>query len=228
MREAQAQVGTNGSAPAVDFWFEFGSQYSYLSVMRAEDLSRRMGVRVHWKPFLLGPIFKSFGWSSSPFVLQKEKGAYTWKDLERQCRKYGLPWKKPSQFPRSAVLPHRVALLGAGEHWIGAFCREIMSRNFVRDTDIDSADVVGEVLEALGLPAGEIIRAAQSDANKARLRSQTEQAMELGIFGAPTFFAGSEMFWGNDRMEDAFACCLEQAPQDPLAGTVVAVSAPVQ
>ena len=63
-------------SPEIEFWFEFGSNYSYLSVMRIEDEARRRGVRIAWKPFLLGPIFRALGFENSPFVLQKEKGAY--------------------------------------------------------------------------------------------------------------------------------------------------------
>jgi 2-hydroxychromene-2-carboxylate isomerase len=80
----------------IEFWFEFGSTYSYLSVMRIEDLAARCGIRVNWQPFLLGPIFQSFGWNTSPFVVQKEKGEYVQKDMARQCRKYGIPWKMPT------------------------------------------------------------------------------------------------------------------------------------
>jgi hypothetical protein len=101
---------------ALEFWFELGSNYSYVSVMRIEDLARLHGVDLSWKPFLLGPIFQSFGWDNSPFVLQKEKGAYTWRDMERQCEKYGLPWNRPSRFPRRTVMSTRVA-----EPWIGAY-----------------------------------------------------------------------------------------------------------
>ncbi len=97
--------------PIIDFWFEFGSNYSYLSVMRIEQEAARHGVRIRWQPFLLGPIFKSYGWSTSPFVLQEQKGRYVWQDMERECRKYSLPWKKPGNFPRSAILPLRVAVL---------------------------------------------------------------------------------------------------------------------
>ena len=79
-------------SPAIEFWFEFGSNYSYLSVMRIEDAARRYGVRIAWKPFLLGPIFRALGMETSPFLLQKEKGAYVWQDMARQCRKYGLRW----------------------------------------------------------------------------------------------------------------------------------------
>jgi 2-hydroxychromene-2-carboxylate isomerase len=187
----------------LDFWFDFGSNYSYLSTMRIEQEAARRGIGIRWQPFLLGPIFRSFGWTTSPFVLQKEKGDYMWKDMVRQCRKYDLPWTQPTQFPRAAVLPLRIALVGASQPWIGAFCRRTMAMNFADDRDIDSPQAMHEVLAALGLPAHRIIEEAASDANKAALRRQTETAAEKGIFGAPTFFAGGEMFWGNDRLDDA-------------------------
>jgi 2-hydroxychromene-2-carboxylate isomerase len=192
---------------AIDFWFEFGSNYSYLSVMRIEAEAARHDVRVRWQPFLLGPIFRELGWATSPFVLQKEKGAYVWKDMERQCRKYGLGWRRPSVFPRLAVLPLRVALLGADQPWMGAYCRRIMAMNFAEDRDIAGVDAVAEALDPLGLPTAAILRDAQSDGNKERLRAQTEAARAKGVFGAPTFFVADEMFWGNDRLDDALAAC---------------------
>ncbi|AXF10190.1 disulfide bond formation protein DsbA [Paraburkholderia graminis] len=200
---------TASTAPArdIEFWFDFGSNYSYLSVMRIEAEAAARGVRIHWRPFLLGPIFRALGFDNSPFVLQKEKGAYVWKDMERQCRKYGIALTRPSVFPRAALLAMRVALLGAEREWIAAYCREIMQQNFVHDRDIGSVEVVGEALVKLGLPAQQIIAEAQSDANKLRLREQTEAAAAKGIFGAPTFFIGDEMFWGNDRLEDALDFC---------------------
>lgn len=192
---------------ALDFWFEFGSNYSYLSVMRIEQEAARLGVQVRWQPFLLGPIFRSFGWETSPFVLQKAKGEYVWKDMIRECQKYGLPWTRPSTFPRTALLPLRVALIGAEQPWMGEYCRRIMQLNFAADREIDSVGVVSGVLGELDLPARQFIEQAQSDANKLRLRTQTETARAKGIFGAPTFFVGEEMFWGNDRLEDALSCC---------------------
>lgn len=187
----------------LDFWFEFGSNYSYLSVMRIQEEAARRGVTVRWQPFLLGPIFRSFGWETSPFVLQKEKGEYTWKDMVRQCAKYEIPWTRPTAFPRGAILPLRVALIGVEEPWISAYSQQMMKLNFALDRDIDTPDAVSGVLSGLGLPAQEIIAAAQSDANKLKLRTQTETAKALGIFGAPTFLVRGEMFWGNDRLEDA-------------------------
>ncbi|MGF6374170.1 2-hydroxychromene-2-carboxylate isomerase [Paraburkholderia sp. RAU6.4a] len=195
------------TARPIEFWFDFGSNYSYLSMMRIEALAAARNVTIVWRPFLLGPVFRQLGFDNSPFVLQKEKGAYVWKDMERQCRKYGIALTRPSTFPRAALLAMRVALLGANEPWIGAWCRKIMQLNFVDDRDIGSIDVVSHALDSLGLPAQSVIDAAQSDANKLRLREQTERAINKGIFGAPTFFVGGEMFWGNDRLEDALDHC---------------------
>jgi 2-hydroxychromene-2-carboxylate isomerase len=198
-------------APEVEFWFEFGSNYSYLSVMRIEEEAQRHGARIAWKPFLLGPIFRALGMENSPFVLQKEKGAYVQQDMARLCRKYGLaPWVKPSVFPRLGVLPLRIALLGVDQPWIGAFCRKVMELNFVRDQDINQPEQMAPVVAELGLSALDLIDRAQSEPIKTRLREQTEQARAKGIFGAPTFFVGTEMFWGNDRLDDALLLAAEQ------------------
>jgi len=194
----------------IEFWFEFGSNYSYLSVMRIEHEAHLYGVHVAWKPFLLGPIFRELGIDPSPFLLQKEKGAYVWQDMTRQCRKYGLRWTRPSVFPRPSVLAARIALVGTQEAWIGEFCRRVMTRNFVEDEDIKEAQSLLPILHDLGLPATEIVERAQSEPIKSLLRAQTDEAHRRGIFGAPTFFVGQEMFWGNDRLDDALICAAER------------------
>ena len=204
---------TSGAPADIHFWFDFGSNYSYLSMMRIEDEAARLGVKVVLQPFLLGPIFRELGMETSPFVLQKEKGAYVWLDMARQCRKYGLPWTQPSTFPRLGVLPLRVALVGADEPWVGAFCRRVMALNFARDQDINQPDALAEILTELELPAQDILARAQSDGIKGRLRDQTATARALGIFGAPTFFVDGDMFWGNDRLDDALAHAVERSRQ---------------
>ena len=187
----------------IECWFEFGSNYSYLSVMRIEQAAAQRGVRVVWRPFLLGPIFKAQGWDNSPFVLQQAKGAYVWQDMPRQCRKYGLEWRQPSQFPRRSLLPARVALLGEEQPWMGAYCLRLMRMNFVEDREIDNPEAVSEALVELGLPAEALLEEAQGGGIKQRLRERTAAAQALGIFGAPAFFVQGEMYWGNDRMDDA-------------------------
>lgn len=197
------------SAAGIEIWFDFASNYSYLSLMRIEAEAARHRLPVIWRPFLLGPIFQSFGWNTSPFVLQKQKGDYVWKDMARQCRKHGLPWRVPSRFPRSALLALRVAMVGAEQMWIGAFCRRIASLNFAEDRDLEDPVLIAQVLADLWLPAEQILEDAQGEPNKQALRAQTEVARSLGIFGAPTFVVGGEIFWGNDRLEDALSACLE-------------------
>jgi len=189
--------------PSLDFWFDLSSNYSYLSAMRIEALAAHAGVTVRWRPFLLGPILDALGWEGPPFVVQKEKGAYVWQDMRRLCRKYALPWQQPSDFPRRAVLPTRIAVLAADEPWLPAWCRAVMERNFGDDREVDSPEAAAHMLTALGLESQRIIDEAGSDANRLRLRERTQTARDLGIFGAPTFFVGEEMFWGNDRLEDA-------------------------
>jgi 2-hydroxychromene-2-carboxylate isomerase len=197
------------SGASIEFWFEFGSNYSYLSVMRIEAAAARHRVRVVWQPFLLGPIFKSFGWDNSSFVLQKQKGAYMWRDMDRQCRKYNIPWSRPSAFPRLGVLPLWVALIGADKPWMGDFCKQLMLQNFYNDRDINSKESVSEVLDQLDLPARKIIELAESEPMKQRLKEQTETEKSKESFGAPTFFVNGEMFWGNDRLDDALALVAE-------------------
>jgi 2-hydroxychromene-2-carboxylate isomerase len=189
----------------IEFWFDFGSNYSYLSMMRIRRLAAEAGVRIVLKPFMLGPIFKSLGWETSPFVLQTMKGNYVWRDMERQCAKYGLRWQRPSVFPRNALLAARVALQGEGQSWLDAFCEQVMLANFADDREIGDEAVIHGILAGLGADAAAILAAAGTDACKAALRARTAEAQARGIFGAPMFFVGDEMFWGNDRLEDAFA-----------------------
>ncbi len=194
-----------GPRASIECWFDFGSNYSYLALMRIEALAARAGVAIAWRPFLLGPIFQSFGWTTSPFVSQPQKGEYTWRDMARQCDKHGLPWTRPSTFPRRAILATRVALASEQQPWIGEFCRRIISINFVDDGDIDNEAVVCAVLDQLGVDSAALVRAVQTDQARAALRARTAEAQARGIFGAPSFFVNGELFWGNDRLEDALA-----------------------
>jgi 2-hydroxychromene-2-carboxylate isomerase len=193
--------------PTLDFWFEFASTYSYPAVARIEDVARRAGVQVSWRPFLLGPIFGSQGWNDSPFNIYPAKGRYMWRDLERICARLQLPFRHPSQFPRNGLLAARVACASATESWLPDFVRAVYRANFAEDRDIARPEVLAGVLDELGLPAKEILERAETPPSKQRLREQTDAAIHLGIFGAPTFVVGRELFWGNDRLEDAIAWC---------------------
>jgi 2-hydroxychromene-2-carboxylate isomerase len=190
---------------AIQFWFEFASTYSYPAAMRIESAAEARSVRVEWKPFLLGPIFRSQGWNDSPFNLYPVKGVYMWRDLSRLCEELHLPLVRPSQFPRNGLLAARVACAFASEPWLPVFVRAVYDANVARDQDISSTAVIAQCLESAGQRPEARLAAAGSEANKAKLRAQGEEAERLGIFGAPSFLVGRELFWGNDRLETALA-----------------------
>ncbi len=189
--------------PVIEYWFDFASPYSYLSTAHIDTLARLRGVRVLWRPLLLGPIFRAAGWQASPFLQQPAKFAWMWTDLARQCARHALPWRKPSRFPRNGVLPARIALAHADAPWIATFCTRVFELNFVDDADIDDVDAMRRLLAELGQPADAVIAQAQSPEVKQALRAQTEQAAQRGLFGAPSFFVGDALYWGNEQLEDA-------------------------
>ena len=188
----------------IEFWFDFASTYSYPAAFRIENLARRSNVSLVWRPFLLGPIFKAQDWNDSPFNLYPAKGNYMWRDLERVCESVGIPFRRPSVFPRNSVLATRIACFFSEETWLAEFVRRTFFENFVNDRDISDAAVVGSILETVGQSA-DLISSAQSPKAKAKLRTVIDHAVSKGIFGAPSFVVGSELFWGNDRLESAIA-----------------------
>jgi len=187
----------------LEFWFEFASTYSYLAAERIEALATKSGVEILWRPFLLRPIFNSQGWNNSPFNIYPAKGAYMWRDMERLTADYGLKLRRPSVFPRNGLLAARIALAHDEQPWIGDFVRAVYRANFAEDREISDPAVIADILKALHLEPAVILEAANADANKARLKTQTERAIQLGLFGAPSFTVGKELFWGNDRLEQA-------------------------
>jgi 2-hydroxychromene-2-carboxylate isomerase len=192
--------------PALDFWFDFASTYSYPAVMRIAALAAKAGVMVRFRPFLLGPIFKTQGWDTSPFNLYPAKGRYMWRDLERLCGELELPFRQPEAFPQPSLLAARVALVGLAQGWGEDFCRAVFRAEFGEAGRIDDTATLAQLLTPFGVNADEILAKAQSEPNKLRLRDETEAAQQLGIFGAPTFVtADGELFWGNDRLEQALA-----------------------
>jgi len=195
----------------IEFWFEFGSTYSYPAAMRVEALAAERGAPVVWRPFLLGPIFGAQGWNDSPFNLQPVKGRYMWRDLERICSAGGIPFRRPSQFPRNGLLAARVACRFASERWLPEFVRAVYRANFAEDRDIADPAVVSACLAVAGGETAALLQQAQSPGAKARLREQTEEASRLGLFGAPSFVVGDEIFWGNDRLEDALSWAVDHA-----------------
>ena len=187
----------------VQFWFEFASTYSYLAAMRIEQVAAEAGVPIVWRPFLLGPLFKRQGWNDSPFNIYPARGRYMLRDIERRCAAYGIPFRRPTQFPRHSLLAARVACAAQEEPWLPEFARRVYTANFGEDRDISERPLITSILDSLGLDGSGLVARTAEPACKERLRLQTEQAWESGVFGAPTFIVDSEIFWGNDLMEEA-------------------------
>jgi 2-hydroxychromene-2-carboxylate isomerase len=189
-------------AAALDFWFEFASTYSYPAAMRIERLAAAAGVAVRWRPFLLGPIFGAQGWRDSPFNIYPVKGKYMWRDLARICAREGLPLRLPPvAFPQNGLKAARLALAGEAEGWTPAFTRAVYTANFAEQKNIADDAVLNDILMRLGIDPA----AATAAIDKDRLKAQTGEAIARGVFGAPSFTVGDELFWGNDRLEDALA-----------------------
>ena len=173
--------------------------------MRIENLAKQRGLEVSWHPFLLGPIFREQGWDDSPFNIYPVMGRYMWRDVQRVCEACKIPFRRPSRFPRNGLLAARVACQFSSAPWIPDFVRSVYLANFSEDRDISTPDTVSSCLSELVAEPDSVIGEAQSLAAKNRLRKQTERAVEEGIFGAPSFLVGRELFWGNDRLEAALS-----------------------
>jgi 2-hydroxychromene-2-carboxylate isomerase len=196
---------TRAPGPQMEFWYEFASTYSYLSAMRIEALAAAAGVAILWKPFLLGPIFHAQGWGTSPFNIYPAKGKHMVRDMERLTAARGLPFRLPAPFPQNSLHAARLALIGHAEGWGIAFTRAVYQAEFAGGADIGDRRVLRQLLAALGIDADAAFARSETPENKQRLRQQTEDAQELGIFGAPSFLAKGDLFWGDDRLEQALA-----------------------
>jgi 2-hydroxychromene-2-carboxylate isomerase len=187
----------------LEFWYEFASTYSYIAAMRIERLAAAAGVAVDWKPFLLGPIFQAQGWNNSPFNLYPAKGRYMVRELERLAAAEGLPFKMPNGFPQNSLQAARLAIVGAHEGWVVPFTKAVYLAEFRDGADISDRAVLEGILRGLKLDPSQLFARIATAEVKDRLKEQTALAQESGVFGAPSFIVGDELFWGNDRLEEA-------------------------
>lgn len=196
--------------PKLEFWYEFASNYSWLSAMRIEALAAERGVEVVWRPFLLGPIFRAQGWATSPFNLFPAKGRHMRRDMERIAGARGLALRWPETFPANGLGAARLALIGERDGWVAPFSRAVFAAEFGAGRNIAAPDVLASILATLGLDAAALFAEAASDGIRATLKSRTEAAMASDIFGAPSFVTpDGELFWGDDRLEQALAWTAE-------------------
>ncbi|MGM0555250.1 MAG: 2-hydroxychromene-2-carboxylate isomerase [Myxococcota bacterium] len=184
----------------VEFFFDISSPYSYLAATQVDDLVERTGADVAWKPFLLGGVFKMTG-NQMPAAV-RAKASYMLEDLHRWAEYYDVPFVMNSHFPVNSLYAQR-ALLAARERKPGSlqpFARALFDACWVQDRDISQTSEVAVIADSCGLDGEAILADIQHDRLKDELKSLTSEAVDRGAFGAPTFFVGEQMFWGNDRL----------------------------
>lgn len=198
--------------PRIEFWCDFASTYSYLTIQRIAPVAAAAGVAVDWRPFLLGPIFAAQGWNTSPFNIYPAKGRFMFRDMARRAAAYGLPFRAEGALPVNSVAAARLAIAALADSPQAdgpAFCRRVSHAQWGEAQAIDDDAVLDACARDVGLaPEALRARAAEPDM-RPLLRHQTERAMALGIFGAPSFTVEredqSELFWGDDQLDDALA-----------------------
>jgi len=192
---------TSTPARQIDFYFDFSSPYSYLAAESIDELARRHGHTVNWIPMMLGVIFKSTG--SAPLTDQHPwRASYSVMDFKRSAEMANLPFRYPSRFPQAGHNASRVLL------WLQQtapakarpFALAVFRNLFVHDGDIQDPDNLAAIGRTLDIDEAALRASIQDPAIKQRLAQNNESAISRQVFGAPTFFVGSEQFWGHDRM----------------------------
>ena len=192
-----------GSDP-IQFWFSIGSTYSYLTVSRLHEIEDQTGVSFDWRPFSIRAIMREQ--NNSPFATKPVKAAYMWRDIERRAALYGLPVKVPAPYPiRELDLANRVAIVGSHEGWCAEYVRATYRRWFVDGAEAGSEPNLSQSISEAGQEPSRVIAAANSATIGAAYDAATDEARRLNIFGVPSFVTRGEVFWGDDRLDDAIA-----------------------
>jgi 2-hydroxychromene-2-carboxylate isomerase len=191
-------------AAALDFFFFYGSIHSYLSAMRIEALAASADVAVSWRPFNLRQIL--IEQNNTGFTKNETKMNYFWHDVERRARRHGVPFAGRAPYPADPdLLALRVGLIAAAEGWCAAYSRATFHAWFIERRAPGVRDHTERVLASLGRPTASIIARAKGETGELLLGQATDAARSRGIFGAPTFAIGTEIYWGDDRLEEALA-----------------------
>ncbi len=180
----------------IEFFWDSASPYTYLAATQIEALAARHGATVVWKPFLIGKAFEATG--NRPPATIPAKGKYMFKDLRLWARLYGVPFWFPKVFPVASISSLRIAC-GLPEALRSKWALAVMTAYWSQDQDIGQPEVLKAVATQLGLEPEATLALAQDPAAKEQLKANTDEAVQRGVFGAPTFFIGDAMFWGNDR-----------------------------
>lgn len=188
----------------VQFWFSIGSTYTFLTVARLPGIEAACGVSFEWRPFNVRAIM--IEQNNIPFRNKPIKSAYMWRDIERRAERYGLVAKLPAPYPlKEFDLANRVAVLGVREGWCARYVQAAYRRWFAEGLEAGSEPNLSRSIAEAGQDPERVVAAANSEAIATAYEAATDEARKLKIFGAPTFVVDDEVFWGDDRLDDAIA-----------------------
>jgi 2-hydroxychromene-2-carboxylate isomerase len=182
-------------ARQIEFFFDYGSPFSYLADTQLPALAKRTGAEIVYRPMLLGAVFKATS-NASP-VTVPAKGRYMGAELQRWARRYGVPMDMNSHFPFNTIKLMRAAVAAQMQGRFAQYHPAAFRAVWVEGIDGSDPAALGALLERTGLARDSI----EGGEIKDRLRANTDEAVARGVFGAPTFFVGDDMFWGNDRLD---------------------------
>jgi 2-hydroxychromene-2-carboxylate isomerase len=188
----------------IELWFSIGSTYTYLSVMRLADVSAAAGLRFVFRPFSVRAIMREM--NNIPFANKPVKAAYMWRDIARRATRYGLRPALPAPYPlKEFDRANRVAIVANEQGWCETYLRSTYRRWFEDGDEAGSEPNLSGSITDAGQEPSRVLRLADSGETDVAYLAATDEARRLGIFGSPTFVVDGELFWGDDRLEDALA-----------------------
>lgn len=184
-----------------EYWFDFGSPAAYLAFTQLPKLESETSAKAVYRPMLLGGVFQATG-NQSP-VSVPAKGAYTFKDLDLFAKRYGVSFNSNPYFPINTLLLMRgaVGMQQQEPERFLAYCKTVFQAIWVDSLNMNDPATVGAVLHKAGFDPQSLITLTNEATIKEALKAATTEAVKRGVFGAPTFFVGSHMFWGQDRLD---------------------------
>jgi 2-hydroxychromene-2-carboxylate isomerase len=184
-----------------EYWFDFGSPAAYLAFTQLPKLETETHAKAIYRPMLLGGVFQATGNQSPASV--PAKGAYTFKDFDRFAKRYGVPLNTNPYFPINTLLLMRgaVGIQQQEPERFLAYCKAVFQAIWVDALNMNDPATVGAVLNKASFDAQSLMALANDATIKDALKTATTESVARGVFGAPTFFVGEQMFWGQDRLD---------------------------
>ncbi|MDC3173372.1 DsbA family protein [Alphaproteobacteria bacterium] len=194
----------------IEFWYSIGSTYTYLSTQRLTEIANKKKIEFEWCPFSVRS--RMIEMENVPFMAEKKRDKidYMWRDVQRRANFYGFDAKVPAPYPlKEFDLANKVAILGKDQGWIKEYTILTYKKWFLEHLEPGSEPNLSSTLREIGLDPDKIINLAQADEIEQKYLKNTEIAKNKGIFGSPSFTVENEVFWGDDRCEDAIKWLLK-------------------